>query len=87
MTIQSIVAAVKLLTNKQAAARIGVQPNTLERYRTFGTGPKFIKLNPNSLRSPIRYREEDIDAWLAERTCTNTSQYPLPQQQEETATA
>jgi len=72
--------ASKLLTNAEAAARIGVKPNTLERWRSLtGEGPKFIKLNPHSLRSPIRYRESDIDAWLAERTCTNTSQYPTHQ--------
>lgn len=75
-----MITASKILKTTEAAERIGVKPNTLERYRTFGTGPKFIKLNPKSLRSAIRYREEDIDAWLTERTCTNTSQYPFPQQ-------
>lgn len=67
------------LTNAEAAARIGVKPNTLEIWRTKGKGPKFIKLDPDSLRSPIRYREADIDEWLEARVCTNTSQYPLPQ--------
>lgn len=70
--------ASKLLTNAEAAARIGVKPNTLERWRHFGTSPEFIKMNPHSLRSPIRYRESVLEAWLVERTCTNTSQYPLP---------
>ena len=67
-----------LLTTAEAAAHIGVKPNTLERWRTYGTGPEFIKINPHSLRSPMRYRESVLEAWLAERTCTNTSQYPLP---------
>lgn len=72
--------ASKLLSNAQAAERIGVQPNTLEIWRTRGKGPQFIKLDPNSLRSPIRYRESDIETWLEVRTCTNTSQYPAQQQ-------
>lgn len=69
----------KLLSNAEAAQRIGVQPNTLEIWRTRGKGPQFIKLDPNSLRSPIRYRESDIETWLEVRTCTNTSQYPSHQ--------
>lgn len=69
--------ASKLFTTIEAAERIGVKPNTLERWRTFGTGPEFIKINPRSLRSPIRYRESAIENWLSERTCTNTSQYPM----------
>jgi len=63
------------LTNAEAAARIGIKPNTLEIWRTKGKGPKFIKLDPDSLRSPIRYRAADIDEWLEARVCTNTSQY------------
>lgn len=67
-----------LLTNAEAAARLGIKPNTLERWRCLGgEGPRFIKLNPKSARSPIRYRESDIEAWLEARICTNTSQYPL----------
>lgn len=67
----------KLLNNSETAERIGVQPNTLEIWRSKGKGPRFIKLDPHSLRSPIRYRESDIEAWLEARICTNTSQYPL----------
>ena len=70
--------ASKLLTTAEAAAHIGVKPNTLERWRTYGTGPEFIKINPHSLRSPRRYRGSVPEAWLAGRPCTNTSQYPLP---------
>lgn len=63
------------LTNAEAAARIGIQPNTLEGWRVKGKGPQFIKLDPKSPRSPVRYRESDVLAWLEARTCSNTSQY------------
>lgn len=68
----------KLLTSPEAAALLGIKNNTLEIYRVKGTGPKFIKLNPASKRSPIRYRQEDLDAFLAGCTCDSTSQYPNP---------
>jgi predicted DNA-binding transcriptional regulator AlpA len=72
-------APAKLLTNKETAERIGIVPNTLEIWRCKGMGPKYIKLNMHSLRSPIRYRESDITEWLEARICTNTSQYPSHQ--------
>ena len=66
----------QLLNNTEAAERIGVQPNTLEIWRGKGKGPKYIKMDPHSLRSRVRYRESDVLEWLEARTCTNTSQYP-----------
>lgn len=73
----------ELLTNILAAARIGIKANTLEIWRTKGKGPSFIKLDPSSPRSPVRYDPCSIEKWLNERVCTNTSQYgnhqtPLP---------
>ena len=65
----------ELLNNILAAARIGVKANTLEIWRTKGKGPKFIKLDPSSPRSPVRYDPSAIDTWLEERICTKTSQY------------
>lgn len=76
-----------MLTNAEAAARIGIKPNTLEIWRHKGKGPDFHKLDPDSLRSPIRYRAADIDKWLEARVYTNTSQYPLPSRSPVHATA
>ena len=70
--------ATKLLTSPEAAALLGIKNNTLEIYRVKGLGPRFVKLNPASKRSPIRYRQEDLDAFLAGCTCNSTSQYPNP---------
>jgi len=62
-------------TNAETACHIGIKPNTLEIWRTKGKGPKWVKADPESPRSPIRYRVADIEAWMNERTCRSTSQY------------
>jgi hypothetical protein len=53
-----------LLNTEQAAARVGLKPRTLERYRRMGCGPTYVKLGVNSVNSPVRYRPEDLDQWL-----------------------
>jgi predicted DNA-binding transcriptional regulator AlpA len=62
----------KLYDTDQAAAMFGLTREGLERWRQTGRGPKWIKLG-NGKSAPIRYRSEDIEAWLAERTFTSTS--------------
>ncbi|MBP5998149.1 MAG: helix-turn-helix domain-containing protein [Azonexus sp.] len=69
----------ELITNAEAAALIGIRPNTLEGYRTRGISPPFVKLNPESSRSPIRYDRQVVLDWLAARTMQSTSQYPQHQ--------
>lgn len=66
----------KLLTNAEAAAMLGLQPTTMEIWRTRGKGPRFVKLGL-SKQSPIRYLESEVIAWLESRACSNTSQYPI----------
>jgi hypothetical protein len=63
-----------LLTNDEAAEILGLQPNTLEIWRCKGKGPNFIKTGP-ARQDPIRYRTEDIKAWLTSRTFASTSAY------------
>jgi len=41
---------------------MGVSARTLERWRTAGTGPLWMKLNGR-----IRYRIEDVDAFERQR--------------------
>lgn len=43
-----------LLTNEEAAALLGIKPNTLEIWRTKGKGPEFVKLG-RTKSAPIRY--------------------------------
>lgn len=50
-----------LLTPVQAADMLGVSHRLLERWRGSGDGPQFVRLS----RKSIRYRVEDLDAFVA----------------------
>ena len=55
--------------NTEAARQIlGLKRGTLEKWRLRGCGPRFIKVG-----RAVRYRPEDIDAWLSSRTRRSTS--------------
>jgi Helix-turn-helix domain len=56
-----------MLTAKQASERLGVKPETLEAWRARRVGPEYMKLGDEQ-RSPIRYSQAAIDAYLRERT-------------------
>ncbi len=43
--------------------------STLEKLRTYGGGPRFIKRGRKVL-----YRQSDVDAWLAETVVSSTSE-------------
>jgi predicted DNA-binding transcriptional regulator AlpA len=58
-----------LLDTKAAAAYLGLHPNTLEKRRVYGGSPKFCRLG-----RAVRYRPEDLDAWIAARVVESTSQ-------------
>jgi predicted site-specific integrase-resolvase len=42
-------------------------PRTLERWRTLGTGPRYVKVGRRVL-----YRDEDIDQWMDQQTRSHT---------------
>jgi predicted DNA-binding transcriptional regulator AlpA len=65
----------KLTTEEAAQYLGGLKRNTLERWRTFGKGPRFLKLD-NHL---VRYAKSDLDAWLEARKFTSTAQYDTHQ--------
>jgi excisionase family DNA binding protein len=58
----------RLHTTPQAAAYLGLSPNTLNRWRYTGDGPRFVKLG-----RAVRYRIEDLDEWVASCGRTSTS--------------
>ena len=55
-----------LLTPKQVADMLQVKTDTLEAWRGKRTGPAWIKLGDGK-RSPVRYRQADIDNYLKAR--------------------
>ena len=56
------------LTTSEAAARIGLQRRTLEKWRVEGRGPRFRKLC-----GAVRYAPQDLDAWADAATRNSTS--------------
>jgi predicted DNA-binding transcriptional regulator AlpA len=57
-----------LLNSKKAAALLGISERTLERLRTAGEGPKYVKFG-----MVVRYDPADILAWIKGRKRTSTS--------------
>ena len=57
-----------LLSQQEAATMLGLSPRTLERLRVTGEGPRYVKLNRR-----VAYRTEDIEAFVASRVRTSTS--------------
>ena len=58
-----------IFDTREAAARVRLSKNTLERFRLQGTGPTYLKLG-----GAVRYREIDLDAWLESRLTHSTSE-------------
>jgi predicted DNA-binding transcriptional regulator AlpA len=59
-----------LLNTAQAAERIGMSVSWLNHARQTGEGPVFLKIGVN-----VKYRVEDVDAWLASKTRTRVWQF------------
>ncbi|MEI6414931.1 MAG: helix-turn-helix domain-containing protein [Pseudomonadota bacterium] len=49
----------RLLNKHEAAAIIGIQPHTLDKWRMTGKGPRFVKVGRHR-----RYDPADIQAWI-----------------------
>ncbi len=57
-----------LLDVRQAAARLALSKSTLDKMRSRGVGPRFIK----STDRAVRYDPKDLDAWVEERRRQST---------------
>jgi predicted DNA-binding transcriptional regulator AlpA len=60
-----------VLTPAEAAARLLTKPRTLERWRTNGTGPRFVRIGRR-----VGYRPEDITAFVASQVRSHTGEKP-----------
>lgn len=58
-----------LFSPDQTADYTGLTKPTLQRHRTEGTGPRFIKIG----KRRVAYRLSDIQAWLDARVAASTS--------------
>jgi excisionase family DNA binding protein len=58
-----------MLTTHEAASYLRLSARTLERLRVQGTGPKFVRLNHS-----VRYRQQDLEAYIAARVVASTSE-------------
>jgi excisionase family DNA binding protein len=52
----------ELLTEAQVARLLAVSLSTMKRLRASGDGPPFLRIG-----RAIRYRREDVDAWLRQQ--------------------
>lgn len=58
-----------LLNQREAANLLRLSQRTLERLRVSGGGPVYVKT-----RRLARYREADLERWIAARTVASTSE-------------
>jgi hypothetical protein len=58
-----------VLTEQEAAQSILSTPRTMARWRSTGTGPRFVKVGRR-----VVYRVQDLEAWLDRQTRTSTAQ-------------
>ncbi|PZU68693.1 helix-turn-helix domain-containing protein [Sphingobium sp.] len=58
----------RFLRTKEAAEFLSLSARTMEKHRTYGTGPAYRKLGGR-----VVYTVEDLEAWAARGTVTSTS--------------
>jgi len=58
----------RYLRTPEAARFVGLSLRTLEKHRTYGTGPRYSKLGGR-----VVYRLEDLQAWVALGAKASTS--------------
>ncbi len=58
------------LDTRCAAAYLSCSKSFLDQSRVRGDGPKFRKLGHS-----VRYKRDDLDAWMDENGCQSTSEY------------
>lgn len=70
LSLSTLNAPIPLMEERAVAEYLGVKRKTVQNWRLVGGGPKFIRVGRS-----IRYRFEDIQAWLALREASSTSEY------------
>ncbi len=63
----------RYLTNTEAAAFLTLSPDTLNKLRVIGGGPRFHKLGRR-----VAYKLADLEKWATRRVYETTSDLSLP---------
>lgn len=58
----------RYLRTKEAAVFLSLSPRTLEKHRTYGTGPAYKKLGGR-----VVYAVDDLQSWVERGAVTSTS--------------
>jgi predicted DNA-binding transcriptional regulator AlpA len=66
---QHLNTSTRLLYERDLARMTGRAASCWQKDRVAGTGPKFIRVG-----RLVRYRESDVNEWLASRTIASTSE-------------
>ena len=61
--LSGAVITTRLLTPGDVAGQTGLSVETLAQWRSQKRGPNFVKISRNF----VRYRQSDLDGWIAER--------------------
>jgi len=64
----------RLMTRKELAGYLGLEPNTLARWKWKGDGPPCIKIGRS-----VRYRQSEVDRWLWQRAGIRTAAVTMEQ--------
>ena len=59
------------LTTREASVYSGLSESTLEKARTIGKGPEYVRAGSRA----VRYRMIDIDEYMESRRARSTSEY------------
>lgn len=62
-----------LFAQKKLADMLGISLRTLERMRSDGSGPPFIRASGGARKGRVLYSQTDVEAWLNARRRLSTS--------------
>jgi predicted DNA-binding transcriptional regulator AlpA len=69
----------RLITEQEAAEALGVSRRFLQKARAAGTGPRYLKLSGIERGGSVRYRPEEIAAWLESKEAMSTHEVKHPE--------
>lgn len=70
--------AIKHLTQNELATRWNLSPRTIERWRSNGEGPRFVRLG-----NRVMFRLEDIEAFEEQHLLESNAGAPLAETEKE----